>query len=199
VVHRVIGFKKIKLHTGENLGYGDVSQPERQMHTAALWLHVPTAGLQRTAAEIAEATLGVAHALHTTGALILMSDPRDLGRAVGDARSDWFAVSSRLGRGPYSTPDAPEARSGPLAPIIFLFDRYPGGTGLCERLYDERRVLVERTREMVGRCPCERGCPGCIGPGGSRQGKLLGSRLLHLLCVQLERQSTTDLQAAATS
>jgi DEAD/DEAH box helicase domain-containing protein len=184
VVHRVVGFKKIKLHTGENVGYGEVQQPEREMHTTALWINLPPGERYRmqrprSAPEIAEATLGAAYALHSTAALILMSDPRDLGRAVGDARSGWFAVSGRVTRGGYSTPEGPPAPS--IAPTIFLFDRYPGGTGLAERLYDRRLELVERTRRLLAGCQCRGGCPGCIGPGSTSEAKALALRLLAIL------------------
>ena len=41
VVERVVGYKKIKFHTHENVGYGEVQLPEMQMHTTAFWLTVP--------------------------------------------------------------------------------------------------------------------------------------------------------------
>jgi DEAD/DEAH box helicase domain-containing protein len=205
VVHRVVGFKKIKLHTSENVGYGEVQQPERQMHTTALWLNLPpheVHRLSRSAPEIAEATLGAAYALHSTAALILMSDPRDLGRAVGDARSGWFAVSGRVTRGGYSTPETPPGPA--IAPTIFIFDRYPGGTGLAERLFDRRLELLERTRRLLAACQCLGGCPGCIGPGSTREAKALALQLLELLdrvlrttAVDHHRAETRTIQAAA--
>jgi DEAD/DEAH box helicase domain-containing protein len=183
VLHRVLGFKKIKLHTGENLGYGEVSLPDREMHTTAFWLQLPAAPVRRLAlpgALLAEAALGLGQALHAAAALLLMSDPRDLGRAVGDARSSWFAVAGgRTLR--YSVPDDGAAEDGPVAPVIFLFDRYPGGTGLAERLFELRAELLARARRSLERCGCERGCPGCIGPGGSPGVKPLVARLLAIL------------------
>ncbi len=183
VLQRVVGFKKIKLHTHENLGFGDVSAPEREKHTTALWLQVSPGAIPPiyAGAEVAEAALGAATALHAAANLLLMSDGADLGRAVGDARSDWFAVSGRRHRGPYSTPGDGSDLDGPLAPTIFLFDRYPGGTGLAERLYQERQCLLERTLAAVKRCPCRRGCPACVGPGAGDQAKALAEVLLAAL------------------
>jgi len=188
VVNRVVGFKKIKLHTGENVGYGEVNQPERQMHSTALWLNPPAAPLSRlhrSPAELAEATLAAAYTLHSAAALILMSDARDLGRAVGDARSGWFAVSGRVSRGGYSIPDEAEPVDQ-LTPTIFLFDRYPGGTGLAERLYDLRGDLLRRARVMVRRCACERGCPACVGPGSTAEAKALAGDVLELMLGALD-------------
>ena len=41
VVSRVVGFKKIKFHTNENVGSGDLDLPEREMHTTSYWLEIP--------------------------------------------------------------------------------------------------------------------------------------------------------------
>ena len=183
VLQRVVGFKKIRLHTHENLGFGEVNAPEREKHTTAMWLQAPSGAVPdlHPPAEVAEGALGAATALHAAANLLLMSAGADLGRAVGDARSDWFAVSGRRHRGPYSTPGDGSDLLGPMAPTIFLFDRYPGGTGLAERLYEERRRLLESARAAVMRCACTRGCPACIGPGASKGAKALAVMLLTTL------------------
>jgi DEAD/DEAH box helicase domain-containing protein len=41
VVSRVVGFKKIKFYTNENVGSGELDLPEQQMHTTAYWLTIP--------------------------------------------------------------------------------------------------------------------------------------------------------------
>src|SRR5262249_45391827 len=41
VVSRVVGFKKIKFYTNENVGSGDLDLPEQQMHTSSYWLTIP--------------------------------------------------------------------------------------------------------------------------------------------------------------
>ena len=43
VVSRVVGFKKIKFYTNENVGSGELDLPEQQMHTTAYWLTIPAA------------------------------------------------------------------------------------------------------------------------------------------------------------
>ena len=43
VVSRVVGFKKIKFYTNENVGSGELDLPEQQMHTTAYWLEMPRA------------------------------------------------------------------------------------------------------------------------------------------------------------
>ena len=41
VSSRVVGFKKIKFYTNENVGSGELDLPEQQMHTTAYWLTLP--------------------------------------------------------------------------------------------------------------------------------------------------------------
>ena len=41
VSSRVVGFKKIKFYTNENVGSGELDLPEQQMHTTAYWLTIP--------------------------------------------------------------------------------------------------------------------------------------------------------------
>lgn len=48
-------------------------------------------------------------------------------------------------------------------PTIFLYDRYPGGIGLSEKVYEVMENLLNESEELIGRCSCESGCPSCIG------------------------------------
>src|SRR3989304_2169063 len=41
VVRKVVGYKKIKFYTVENVGYGDVNLPEKDMHTTSYWFTIP--------------------------------------------------------------------------------------------------------------------------------------------------------------
>ena len=202
MVQRVVGFKKIKLHSGENVGYGEVSQPERQMHTTALWLNPPARRLSRAGrppAELAEAALGLRpHAALGRGA---DADERRAGPGPRGGRRP-LGLVRRLGpRQPrrLSIPDMGSPTTG-RAPTIFLFDRYPGGTGLAERLFDLRGDLLRRARAMVHRCACQRGCPACIGPGSTAEAKALAGELLTLMIGTLdeERGQPLDLPPGAS-
>jgi DEAD/DEAH box helicase domain-containing protein len=154
VVEKVVGYKKIKFHTHENVGYGDVRLPEMQMHTTAFWWMVPEAvveSLPYARPSVIDALRGFANALHTVAAMGLMIDPRDLGRTLGD-RSD---------------PDSPPGKRGGAPgfdPTIFLYDHVPGGIGLAPRLFEAREELLRRARSVALECSCEAGCPACIGP-----------------------------------
>jgi DEAD/DEAH box helicase domain-containing protein len=170
VVERVVGYKKIKFHTHENVGYGDVRLPELQLHTTAFWLTVPEgvweALLQRAPrAELHDALGGLTSALHTVAAVGLMVDPRDLGQAVGGTGGS--------------------GRQEPLEePTLYLYDHVPGGVGLASRLYDERARLLLETRTLISGCACETGCPACVGPSPGSGRKALALHLLTTLGVE---------------
>src|SRR2546427_2566993 len=86
VNRQIVGFKKIKFYTNENVGAGKLSMPEQEMHTTAFWLHFPAAFLAQfaeyTPTEKQAGINGMGNALRTVAALLLMCDPRDLGVAL---------------------------------------------------------------------------------------------------------------------
>jgi DEAD/DEAH box helicase domain-containing protein len=154
VVEKVVGYKKIKFHTHENVGYGEVRLPDMQMHTTAFWVTAPESVMRALDAPrpvIVDVLRGLSHAMHTTAAVGLMIDPRDLGCSLGDGADGCQPAQKQVG-------------GNLFAPTIFLFDHVPGGVGLATRLYDERQAVLERTRGLITACPCEQGCPACIGP-----------------------------------
>ena len=49
-------------------------------------------------------------------------------------------------------------------PTVFIFDAYPGGIGFSENLFDRHDELMHAVRSVITSCPCEHGCPMCVGP-----------------------------------
>ena len=82
VVSRVVGFKKIKFYTNENVGSGELDLPEQQMHTTSYWLEIPLellAALPYATDDRRDGIFGLAFAMKQIAALLLMCDGRDLG------------------------------------------------------------------------------------------------------------------------
>ena len=160
IIEKVVGYKKIKFHTHENTGYGDVRLPDMQMHTTSFWLTVPEALCEELAfgldgggrAAAIDGLRGVARALETVATLSLMCDPRDLGQTLGDDDGEG-AQSGRPQEG--------------FDPTLFLFDNVPGGVGLAERIYEQAPVLLASAKQLIAECPCAEGCPLCVGPSSS--------------------------------
>jgi DEAD/DEAH box helicase domain-containing protein len=157
VLEKVTGYKKIKFFTHENAGYGDVHLPEIQMHTQSFWLTLPEEvidALPQTRAATIAGLRGLGQALETVSTLVLMCDPRDINRTLGDGANDEGAP----GRDPLS------GKTGGFDPTLFLFDAVAGGIGLSIRIFEQSDELLARARRLIERCSCRGGCPACVGP-----------------------------------
>jgi DEAD/DEAH box helicase domain-containing protein len=51
-------------------------------------------------------------------------------------------------------------------PSVVLYDLVPAGIGFSQKLFEMHDELIQRAFELVSQCPCEDGCPSCVGPGG---------------------------------
>nr|MDJ0891795.1 DUF1998 domain-containing protein [Gammaproteobacteria bacterium] len=169
LVRRIAGYKKIRYYTHENIGYGDVKLPDQEMHTTAVWWQVAPTILDEafdSRWQALDGFLGAAHAMHFVAALLTMSEPGDLGRAVGNGDATWFATVDVNGRGGARDFNGEEQTldGDQFRPTVFLYDNYPGGIGLSAPLFDLRERVVNEAHDMVKACGCNHGCPACVGP-----------------------------------
>jgi DEAD/DEAH box helicase domain-containing protein len=149
---QVTKFKKLKFRTHENIGYGDISLPEEEIQTRCLaLLFAPQSkggkllsGMDEQG--IGEALSGAGTLIRNIASVFLLCDPRDLGIAER-VKDPHFGVSA-----------------------LYIYDKYPGGTGLTENLSQRIDTLLRAILEAVERCPCRGGCPSCVGPGRDKEG-----------------------------
>ncbi|MGA2301078.1 MAG: DEAD/DEAH box helicase [Candidatus Acidiferrum sp.] len=189
---QVVGFKKIKFFTNENVGAGQLELPENEMHTTSYWLTLDRPLLESlpyTISERQSGMFGLLHALETVATLLLMCDARDLGTAIGERPpapdADEIVVLSEAkdlranARNPWMSGEKEF-----FEPNLYLFDAYPGGIGFSEPLFRAHELLVHKTRELIRACPCEQGCPSCVGPAGdlAPRAKEAALAILDRLC-----------------
>lgn len=154
-------FKKIKLHTHENIGSGPVNLPELEMHTTAYWVSLPEQipGMSQT--DLQNGLLGISNMLANAAPIYLMCDPGDI-RVVHQVRSTFTQ-----------------------RPTVYIYDSYPGGVGFSNKLYELHDELFATAADMVRQCGCESGCPSCIGPlnefTGTGNPKELTLKLMELI------------------
>jgi DEAD/DEAH box helicase domain-containing protein len=175
VSSRVVGFKKIKFYTNENVGSGELDLPEQEMHTTAYWLTVPGAvltGLPFAPDDRRDGIVGLSFALRQVAQLLLMCDRQDIGISIGGAGVS--IEKERAGQEISALPDEPR---------IFVYDNYPGGIGFSEPLFLMHQELLARTHELIAGCECEHGCPTCVGPVGNTGplAKVVALRILDLI------------------
>jgi DEAD/DEAH box helicase domain-containing protein len=176
VKSQVVGFKKIKCYTLENVGAGQLSLPEQEMHTTAFWLHFPAEFLRTfpklSAAEIQNSLVAAGNLMKTIAALLLMCDARDISLSLNDDAANINVI---------------------LEPDLILYDNYPGGIGHSQPLFALRDRLLQGALDLVRSCPCNAGCPSCVGPLGEvgESGKQNARRLLDAL---LPRKTSEDVE-----
>ncbi|WP_028551714.1 DEAD/DEAH box helicase [Paenibacillus sp. UNC451MF] len=154
-------FKKIKLRTHENIGSGPIHLPEEELHTSSYWFTFSDEiAAASSTNDMQFALLGISNVLVHIAPLYLMCDPQDI-RVVPQVK----AVHNKK-------------------PTIFFYDRYPGGVGLSERLYEVHGELLDEAKRLISSCGCLSGCPACVGP--IEEVGLTGKQLSMKLLEQLE-------------
>ncbi len=181
---QVVGFKKIKFYTLENVGAGNLELPENELHTTAYWITLGRQlidGLPFSISERQDGLFGLLYALESVASLLLMCDRMDLGSTIGEGATD----SAGFPDGSLGIRESPNHEF--FEPTLYLYDAYPGGIGLSGPLYQLHDLLIVRTRELIAGCPCENGCPSCVGPAGET-----GERAKEVALAILERLSIQD-------
>jgi DEAD/DEAH box helicase domain-containing protein len=202
---QVVGFKKIKFFTNENIGDGKLELPENEMHTTSYWITLERPLLESLPYGVSErqrGMFGLIHALASVATLLLMCDGRDLGTAIGERPPDpdsGVSLTDAQHAAPLQSPGVGAAddfapsrlrdlsRAGQkefFEPNLYLYDAYPGGIGFSEPLFRAHGLLLRQTRELIQACSCNEGCPSCVGPAGdlAPRAKEAALAILDRLC-----------------
>ena len=137
---QTLAMKKVKFGSRDAIGYHPLELPRFTLETVGFWFapdEAAWAAVARAGYNPFEGLSGVRNLFLTLLSMLSMCDPADLGGMID---------SSNLGR-----------------PALFLFDRYPGGLGFAEQGWARLDELAAAAREHLESCPCEGGCPSCVG------------------------------------
>ena len=143
---QVSKFKKLRFHTHENIGFGEISLPEEQMHTRSVVIRFPQDSPAGTClAALEEDMQGpvigrLGTLLRNVAPVFLLCERSDIG------------VAERIRDPHYGQP------------AIYLYDNGPGGTGLAEQFLSVFPPVLAAAHQLLSDCPCREGCPSCIGP-----------------------------------
>ncbi|MGQ9610460.1 MAG: DEAD/DEAH box helicase [bacterium] len=140
VTSATIMFRKIKLYSHDSIGFGNLYLPPQELETTAFWITPPPIALShvRDYGRVpSEGMMGIGNALTGIIPIYVICDYIDIGSVVD---------SSNTG-----------------IPTIFIFDKHPGGLGFAEKSYEMLEKILESCLELISNCPCENGCPSCVG------------------------------------
>lgn len=150
-------FKKIKFETHENIGSGPIHLPEVELHTNSSWISLNKEYSRLSDKRLEQGLIGTAQSLKHIIPLFVMCDPQDV----------------------HVVPQVKASHNE--KPTIFFYDRYPGGIGLSEKVFEGMDSILVETKSMVERCQCQSGCPSCIGSENtSETGKLDVIKMINL-------------------
>jgi DEAD/DEAH box helicase domain-containing protein len=137
---KTTSFKKIKFYSLDSIGYGSVDIPVQHLETVSLWMYPDEAlvsRIKKAGKKPIEGLVGLKNVLINILPLFVMCDRQDMGGIV---------ESSNVGH-----------------PAIFLYDRYRGGLGFCEKGYELLPEVLRSALQLIEDCPCDGGCPSCVG------------------------------------
>ncbi|MGW0036773.1 DEAD/DEAH box helicase [Gordonia sp. NPDC003376] len=140
VTHQVVGYLRTLL-SGEVLDAVELDMPRHTLHTRAVFYTVPDddlAALGIDATRLPGALHAAEHAAIGLLPLIATCDRWDIGGLSTNSHADTGL------------------------PTVFVYDGYLGGAGFAERGYTEFATWISATRDAVGACGCESGCPSCV-------------------------------------
>lgn len=132
-------FKKIRLTSFENIGYGQVNLPEEELHTSAAWIEIKEVDPDIEMKTLEQLLFGISHVLRHIVPVHVMCDRSDI-HVISQIRAEHTQL-----------------------PTIFIYDHYPGGIGLAENVYKRFDEIKAAAKHLIRKCPCEDGCPSCIG------------------------------------
>lgn len=141
VTHQVTGYQVRERRSRRVVAHHDLDVAPEQLVTRAFWYTADGATIARTGIASADLAGGLHAAEHAMIGMLPL-----------------FTICDRWDVGGVST--ALHADTGQAT--IFVYDGYPGGTGIAELGYEVADRHVAATLASLKACGCESGCPSCV-------------------------------------
>jgi len=132
-------YEKIRFYELDAISRHGLDLPTLVLETTALWLVPGEELLARVlAAGLEHSGLpGIGYATRMLLPLLMTCDTPDFSHSIGSVNSPWQS--------------------------IFIYERYPLGLGFSEKAYENLHILMPMVLEHIRNCPCDDGCPCCVG------------------------------------
>lgn len=148
-------YKKMQFHNHQNLGFEQLTKPlSKNYDTEAAWLRLPE-NVVRQYRNLLQPDRngyyvrnnhfeGLMFALKNAALMVTMTEDSDLGVAMSTNALELSGSTSE-------------------EVSLYFYDRYVGGLGFAEKIYDLIPKVTEQAIRMVSGCKCKNGCAVCIG------------------------------------
>lgn len=148
-------YKKLQFHNHQNLGFEHLEKPlSKDYDTESTWIKIPDNVVKvyrRLLQESQNGQLirnnhfeGLCYAIKNAAMMATMTEQEDIGVVMSN---NAIEISENFADDVY----------------MFIYDKYIGGLGYSEKVFDLTEQIIENTIKMVGACKCENGCAACIG------------------------------------
>ena len=156
-------FKKLQFHNHQNLGYVTLTQPlQKDYDTESTWIDIPSEVvrvyrsllLPNKAGELVlnNHFEGLENAIKNAAMMVTMTERDDIDTGMSNNATVQGYVNAVLDES-----DNQEVVS------LFIYDKYEGGLGYSEKIYELIPEIIDHAIQMVKGCACEDGCPACVG------------------------------------
>ncbi len=133
-------YEKVHFYTLDAVSRHGLDLPTFALDTMAFWLVPPEDLLdevRRAGLDAHSGLRGIGYATRVLLPLFMTCDTLDFSHSVGSANSPWQAV--------------------------FVYERVWLGLGFSEKAYERLHEIMPAVLENIRHCPCEDGCPCCVG------------------------------------
>jgi DEAD/DEAH box helicase domain-containing protein len=148
-------YKKLQFHNHQNLGFEQLEKPlSKDYDTESTWIRIPDNVVnvyRRLLQESQNGTIirnnhfeGVCFAIKNAAMMSTMTEQEDIGVVMSN---NAIEISQNFNDEVY----------------MFIYDKYVGGLGYAEKVFDLTSQITEDAIKMVGGCKCKDGCAACIG------------------------------------
>lgn len=148
-------YKKLQFHNHQNLGFEKLEKPlSKDYDTESTWIKIPDNVVKvyrRLLQESQNGQLirnnhfeGLCYAIKNAAMMATMTEQEDMGVAMSN---NAIEINENFQDAVY----------------MFIYDKYIGGLGYSEKVFDLVAQIIENAVKMVGGCKCESGCAACIG------------------------------------
>jgi len=133
-------YEKIRFYELDAISRHGLDLPTFVLETMAVWLVPPEELMNRVrdaGLDTHSGLRGIGYGTRMLLPLFITCDTLDFSHTVGSANSPWNA--------------------------IFIYERYRLGLGYTQRAYELLHSIMPAVRDHIHGCPCEEGCPCCVG------------------------------------